>query len=84
MIEQEETKKYEAKYESKLTSGTDAEKRRIRKEARQKGKEAYVRALERIIHTTESEKQTLKTILDECVREKQSAVKLLQRHNIYI
>lgn len=63
MMKDEAERKYLRKHTREMSSATPSKKRRIRDEARQKGKHAYASALERSIRTTEAEKQVLRSLL---------------------
>lgn len=49
-----------------LNGGTDGQRRRIRRQAKEAGYNAYADALEKAICTTEAEKQSLINLINEC------------------
>lgn len=80
MVKEESERKYLRQHARTMSSGTPAEKRRIRDEARQKGKEAYAAALERTIRTTESEKQALRALFRTYENDRKQLVAHLRMH----
>lgn len=63
MVKEETERRYFRKLAREIENATPSVKRKIRQNARQKGKQAYVAALERSIRTTEAEKQVLLQLL---------------------
>lgn len=63
MVKDEAERRYLCKHAREIEASTPSKKRRIRQEARKKGKHSYVAALERSIRTTEAEKQALRSLI---------------------
>lgn len=66
LMQKDEEKKFLEDNADALREGTDGERRRIRRHAKEAGYSAYATALERAINTTESEKQSLITLINNC------------------
>lgn len=62
MEKDEEERKYLEDHKVELR-GTEGERRRVRRTARERGRNAYIHALERTVVTSETEKATLEAIL---------------------
>lgn len=80
MVEEETNREYLSHYAGYMETATTSEKRRIRDEACQKGREAYAAALERIVQTTETEKQALQLIFETYVNDQSQLVAHLRSH----
>lgn len=63
LVQEEAEREYLQKYAAEIDSASNSEKRRIRREARGAGLDAYIDTIERIVETNEAEKTSLQTML---------------------
>lgn len=64
MAREDAERSHLAEHADTLKSANEGERRRLRRAAREHGRVAYVRALERTVATNECEKSTLQALLD--------------------
>ena len=78
MAREEAERSHLARHIEELKSASEGERRRVRRAARERGRAAYVRALEHTVTTNEAEKSTLQALLASCTRDRQVLFNTLQ------
>ena len=70
MMRDETERAHLEQHAEQLKSSSEGERRRVRKEARDKARTAYVRMLEQTVVTNESESATLQELLRVCTQDR--------------
>lgn len=80
MIQEQSESHYIAQHGEILATGSSYEKRRVRREARLTGKDAYIGALERFVQSTQAEKDTLVELLEQYKNHREDLIEQLRIH----